>query len=129
MEKLLPIALALRETQGGQDNMQPGAKTGQNNYFNISNGQGWQDYPDMQTALMGNLDQGGESGGLGGLLSGSKPESKGIYEDFRRTNDYHDLFNHWSPEFDKNGKRANGPMDGPGGQIANINWILNQLKK
>lgn len=120
MEKLLPIALALRETQGGKDNMKPGAKTGQNNYFNIKGDAGWANYPDMKTAVLGNIDQGGISGGAYGLLSGTDPKSKSYYEDFRKTNDYKDLFKRWSPAND-----GNGSMDE---QVQNIQWIINHIK-
>lgn len=128
MEKLLPIALALRETQGGKDLQNPATMKdlqsglGENNMFNIRNEQGkFQNYPDLQTAVMGNLDQGGESGGAYGLLAGTKPSSKYIYEDFRKSNDYKDLFSHWSPSSDKNGSLDE--------QTKNILYILGKLKQ
>lgn len=123
MEKLLPLALALRETQGGKDLINPNknSKLGKNNVFNIRNDTGaFQDYPDLQTAIMGNLQQGGQSGGMVGLLNGEKPSSKGNYSDFRRTNNYADLFKRWSPPTDSNGSLEE--------QTANIEWILNRLK-
>jgi len=124
MEKLLPIALALRETQGGKDLLNPAknAKLGKNNVGNLRNETGaFQDYPDEQTAVMGNLDKGGMSGGIVGLLNGDKATSKSYYEDFRRTNKYSDLFKRWSPPTD-----SNGSLDE---QTANIEWILNRLKQ
>ena len=128
MEKLLPIALALRETQGGKDLLDPAkmkdseSGLGDNNVFNIRNEQGkFQNYPDLKTAILGNLEQGGESGGAYGLLAGTKPKSKYIYEDFRKSNDYKDLFKKWSPPSDKN-----GDLDE---QTKNLLYILEQLKK
>lgn len=128
MEKLLPIALALRETQGGKDLQNPAAMKGpddglgDNNVYNIRNEQGkFQNYPDLQTAVMGNLDQGGQSGGVVGLLGGTKPSSKHIYEDFRKSNDFKDLLKKWSPTEDRNGS-----MDE---QVANLAFILSKLKQ
>ena len=124
MEKLLPIALALRETQGGKDLVNPSrnSKLGKNNPYNIRNNTGaFHSYPDSRTASLGNLDQGGESSGLVGLLSGSEPSNRGYYEDFRRTNNYKDLFKRWSPTADNNGA--------PEEQVANIEWILNQIRQ
>ena len=123
MEKLLPIALALRETQGGKDNMKPNTITGDNNQLNIRHAGEFVDYPNLPTALLGGANpeaSEGRSSGLLGLLSGDKKSNKGIYEDFRRTNDYKDLFKKWSPSND-----GNGSMDE---QIQNINWILNKIK-
>lgn len=128
MEKLLPIALALRETQGGKDLQNPAAMKGpndglgDNNVFNIRNDQSqFQNYPDLETAVMGNLEKGGQSGGVVGLLGGTKPSSKHIYEDFRKSNDYKDLFKRWSPTEDRNGSMEE--------QIRNIEFILSKLKQ
>lgn len=124
MEKLLPIAMALRETQGGKDLINPNknSKLGKNNVFNIRNDTGaFQDYPDLATAILGNLDKGGQSAGMVGLLRGDKPGNKYIYEDYRNSNQWGDLFKRWSPPTDSNGSLEE--------QQQNIEWILNQLKK
>lgn len=127
IDPLLPIIMALRETQGGKDLLDPKKLKGENeglgtnNVFNIRNNTGaFQNYPDLNTAIMGNLGQGGQSGGLTGLLSGAKPSSKGIYQDFRNNpDDLTQLFSHWSPPQDKN-----GPLDE---QVQNYNWIKNAI--
>lgn len=122
MDKLLPIILALRETQGGKDLADPrkNRNLGKNNIYNIRNDQGvFQDYPDLQTAVLGNLGSGGESSGLVGLLSGAKPSNQGIYADFRKTGDPRDLYKRWSPTEDNNGSLEE--------QLRNHQWFKNYL--
>lgn len=122
MDPLLPIILALRETQGGKDLLNPNnTKLGKNNVFNIRNDTGaFQNYPDLQTAIMGNLQSGGDSGGLVGLLGGEKPQSKYIYEDFRKDpSNLSALFNHWSPTTDNNGDMNT--------QVNNYKWIRDHI--
>jgi hypothetical protein len=115
MDKLLPIILALRETQGGKYNK------GNNNPFNIRNNQSkFQDYPDLATAVLGNLDKGGESSGLVGLLQGAEPSNQSIYADFRRTGDIKDLYKKWSPPEDSNGALEE--------QLQNYQWFKNYLE-
>lgn len=116
---LLPIVLALRETQGGKDNLKPNAITGNNNYFNIRGVQGNQtrfiNYPDLQTALFGGQNGPDQSQGLVGLLNGP------VYQDYQNSGNIRDLFNHWSPPSDGNGQLPE--------QEQNFRWILNQLVK
>jgi hypothetical protein len=120
MDKLLPIALALRETQGGKDLAK--RKWGKNNVGNLRNETGaFQDYPDLAAAVLGNINQGGQSGGIAGLLAGTKPSSAKIYEEFRKTNNYADLFKRWSPPSDNN-----GTLDE---QTRNIEYILGKLRQ
>ncbi len=122
-DPMLPIILALRETQGGRDLTNPAknAHLGQNNVYNLRNDTGaFQDYPDLSTAVMGNLQQGGQSGGVVGLLGGTKPSSAGIYQDWRQNpQDLSKLFAHWSPPTDSNGSLEE--------QVGNYNWIKNNL--
>jgi hypothetical protein len=123
VDPMLPIILALRETQGGRDLSNPNKnkKLGKNNVYNLrGEGGAFQDYPDLATAILGNLDQGGQSGGLVGLIGGTKPSSRYIYENFRQhPQDLATLFEKWSPTSDRN-----GAMDE---QIHNYNWIRNHI--
>lgn len=115
VDPMLPVIIALRETQGGKYNV------GANNFFNLRNDQGkFQDYPDANTAINGNLDQGGQSGGFVGLVNGSKPQSQGIYQDFRQDpTNMAKFFSHYSPTADNNGDMNT--------QVSNYNWIRSHV--
>lgn len=115
VDPYLPLIIALRETQGGRYNV------GQNNIFNMRNETGaFQDYPDINTAINGNLAQGGQSGGFTGLVGGSKPSSQSIYQDFRQDpSNMQKFFAHYSPTADKN-----GALDE---QVQNYQWIRSHV--
>jgi hypothetical protein len=114
MDPLLPIILAIRETQGGRYNK------GQNNPYNIRGEQygttKFIDYPNLKTATFGgyNPHSNVESQGLLGLLT-----KNDIYSNFRNTGNLSDLFARYSPTSDNNGSLDQ--------QVENYNWIRNQI--
>lgn len=113
LDPLLPIVLAIRETQGGRYNK------GQNNPYNIRGIQGdksskFIDYPSVDVASQGGQNGPDVSQGLTGLL-GKNP----IYSDFRQSGKLQDLFAHYSPTAD-----SNGSLDQ---QAENYKWIRNQI--
>ena len=116
LDPLLPLILAIRETQGGRYNK------GQNNPYNIrgqnlAGGTEFINYPDLQTATLGGqnpLYGGIESQGLLGLLG-----QNDIYSEFRQTGNLEDLFAHYSPPADNNGDLEE--------QAQNYRWIRNQI--
>lgn len=121
-DQLLPLALALRETQGGKDliDSTKNAHLGQNNPYNMRGVQGgntrFVNYPDVQTATLGGQNGADQSQGLVGLLSNNP-----IYADFQKSGNYADFFKHWSPPADNNGKIDE--------QVQNIKWIINQIRQ
>ena len=119
MDVLLPIIMALRETQGGKDLIDPNrnANLGKNNIFNIRNETGaFQDYPNTNTAISGNYQQGGPSSGFVGLMQGAQDKNRNIYADFRADpTNMSKFFAHYSPTSDNNGALPE--------QVNNYNWI------
>lgn len=121
-DQLLPLALALRETQGGKDliDSTKNAHLGQNNPYNMRGVQGgntqFVNYPDLQTATLGGQNGPDQSQGLVGLLSKNP-----IYGDFQKSGNYADFFKHWSPPADNNGNIDQ--------QVQNIKWIINQIRQ
>ncbi len=115
IDPLLPIILAIRETQGGKYNK------GQNNPYNIRGEQLGQtskfiDYPSLDVATMGGYNPMGNvnSQGLTGLIG-----QNNIYSDFRNSGKLQDLFAHYSPPSD-----SNGSLDQ---QAGNYDWIRNNI--
>ncbi len=80
-DQLLPTILALMETQGGK------TQVANNNPFNINDGTGFVQYPDLTTAILG----GGDRQGMAGLLNGP------YYDKYRQTGNIQDFFNTYTP--------------------------------
>lgn len=119
-DPMLPIAIALRETQGGKDLVNPNknSQLGKNNPFNIrgiQNGQSkFVDYPNIQTAINGGQNGPDTSQGFAGLV-GQNP----LYADYRANPDMAKFFAHYSPPADSNGQLTD--------QVQNYNQIRQKL--